>query len=100
MSCFVLLNISCGLENLITTGVGADLLAVNEEDGEYEYEDSTDDEHQRKSSVEEDELSLMEEGDKASIRNRKTIRYSAQFYVHPYVSSRSCVRWSVFFFCS
>jgi len=48
--------------------------------------------------MEEDELPLMEEGDKEGIRNRKTIRYSAQFYVYPYFSLSLSMRWSVFFF--
>lgn len=74
------------LKLLITIGVGADLFAVNEDDGECEYQDSTDDEHQRKSSVEEDEVPFMEEGDKETIRNRKTIRYSAQCYLYLYFS--------------
>lgn len=51
---------------MIKTGERTGLLgAVEEEDEEYEYESSDDDEQQQcKSSVEEEDLSTEEEGDK------------------------------------
>ena len=45
------------------TGVRTNLLAVDEEDQEYEY-DSADDEQQDKRSVGEDDLPVVEEGEK------------------------------------
>lgn len=76
------------------------MLAVDEEDEEYEYDDSSEDEpqQQRKSSVEEDELLPVEkEGDKESDRHRKKGRYSAIFFLLAQKFSLTLrIAWSVF----